>query len=361
MSEPFPLIEIEGPPEERGRSYGRQAGDRIARGFEIYGDSFKHSGADLESLSQHYLRQLEEFDASLAAELRGIAEGAELPVSVVMAMNARTELTAWDAAVDPDGCTSGLALPERTLGGKMLVAQNWDWRPACAETSVVLRIRGWNEPDILTLCEAGQLARHGMNSAGLAIAANGLQTDKENKMGGLPSPFARRRMLMETTLAEATGVLLNTPRSASHNLLLGQIDAGGRAEALNFETTPEETFYSLPEAGLFTHSNHFKHPAAILKLTDVGLLRHPESLYRDRRLRAHLEAAGASITVETFQHALADDFGAPHSICRQPAGRVDGSFSASIASVIMDPAAGEMWIAPSPYKGVAYTRYGLAA
>jgi isopenicillin-N N-acyltransferase like protein len=31
MVEPFPLIEISGPPHERGRQYGQKAADRIAR------------------------------------------------------------------------------------------------------------------------------------------------------------------------------------------------------------------------------------------------------------------------------------------------------------------------------------------
>ena len=30
--EPFPLIEVSGPPRERGRQYGQQAATRIARG-----------------------------------------------------------------------------------------------------------------------------------------------------------------------------------------------------------------------------------------------------------------------------------------------------------------------------------------
>lgn len=359
MSDPFPLIEVEGPPQERGRSYGRQAGDRIARGIDGYLEAFRARGHDFERLTRHFLVQLELFDESLAAEVRGIADGAEQPVSAIVALNARTELTSWDMAAASEECTAALAMPEQTAGGKLLHAQNWDWRPDCVETAIVLRIHAETGPDILTFCEAGQLARHGMNGAGVAITANGLQTDHENATTGLPSPFARRKMLMAETLAEAIGTLLNTPRSASHNLILSQIDVECRAEAVNFETTPTAAFWSLPEGGLLTHGNHFKHPAALLKVTDVGLLRHPESLYRDKRVHDHLASAAPAISLSTFKRALADDFGAPHSVCRRPARRADGSLSASIASIIMDAAAGEMWIAPSPYKGAVYTRYGL--
>lgn len=362
MTGPFPLIEIEGPPLARGRSYGRQAGDRIARGLDLYAKDFDRLGVDVRAAAKRYLSVLERFDAELSAEVRGIAEGAEQPVELIVALNARTELTAWDAAaaLAPDECTAALAMPERTADGSLLHGQNWDWRPDCAASSIVLLVRSVTGPDILTFCEAGQLARHGFNSVGIALTANGLQTDRENAPGGIPSPFARRRMLMAATLADAIGTVLNTPRSASHNLLLSHAGARGRSEAVNFETTPEEVFWSYPDQGLFTHGNHFKHPTALMKVRDIGLLRHPESLYRDKRVLDHLVAGGDRITMQTFADAFADDYGSPHAVCRRPAARADGSVSATVASLIMSAGTGQMWLAPSPYQGADFTEYRLA-
>ncbi|CAN0501025.1 unnamed protein product [Phaeothamnion confervicola] len=167
---------------------------------------------------------------------------------------------------------------------------------------------------------------------------------------------------MSQTLAEASDVILNTPRSASHNLMLSQIDGSGRAAAINFETTPEQLFWSFPTDGLLTHANHFKHPVALLSVKDIGLLRHPESLLRDSRAYERLDAGRASITVDTLKQVFADDFGEPHSICRPPAVRPDGSLSATVASLIMNAGSGDIWIAPSPFDGVpSYTRYKVAA
>jgi len=42
-----------------------------------------------------------------------------------------------------------------------------DWRDACRHSTVVLRIRQSGGPDILTMVEAGMLARAGLNSAGI--------------------------------------------------------------------------------------------------------------------------------------------------------------------------------------------------
>lgn len=353
MNGAFPLIEIEGPPFVRGAMYGRQAGDRIALGLAIYGLESRHSAAE------PYLAELQRLDGELAEELAGIARGAEQPVTAIAALNARSELTAWDsaAAADPDGCTAAVAMPGRTKSGRLIHGQTWDWRPQCVETAIVLRVRAPGAPTLLTFCEAGQLARHGMNAAGLALTANGLQTTGDFRRAGAPSPFARRRMLMSGSLGAAVGVLLNTPRSASHNLLLSQMDAAGRAEAINFETTPDEAFWSFPEDGLLTHANHFKHPAVVGRVADVGLLRHPESLYRDRRVRACLETDGAAIDVDSFKAAFADEFGAPNAVCRPPTPRADGSISATVAALVMDAADGRMWAAPSPYAGARYAEY----
>jgi isopenicillin-N N-acyltransferase-like protein len=358
LSSPFPLIDVDGPPRERGIAHGRQAGDRIDLGARIYADALASAGARARALG--YFEALESYDPDCAEEVRGIAEGAQQPLEIVVALNARTELTAWDSASpQADECTAALAMPERT-GGPLLHGQTWDWRPACAASSIVLRIRDDNGPDILTFCEAGQLARHGLNSAGLALTANGLQTEGDFVPGGICAPFVRRRMLASQSLAAATGILMLAPRSASHNIMLSHSGGPGESEAINFETTTSDLFWSFPEQGLLTHANHFKAPAALARLTDLGLLRHPESLYRDRRVRAHLELDGSAIGIGSFKRAFADRYGAPDAVCRSPSRRSDGSVSATVASLVMDAAAGRMWVAPSPYLGAAsYTEYRL--
>lgn len=357
---PFPLVEVEGPPLERGLAYGRQAGERIARGRAVYEQAF--NAPEFQAKAARYFDSLRAFDAELATEIEGIARGADQPLALVVGLNARTELTGWDAGpATSDECTAALAMPERTRDGRLLHGQNWDWRPACVDTSIVLRIRAVDGPDILTFCEAGQLARHGFNAAGLALTANGLQTDDERAPQAVPSPFIRRRMLMCERLADAVGVIMTAPRSASHNLLLSQTDARGRAEAVNLETTPREVFWDHPQDGLYAHANHFKIAAAQARVSDAGVLRHPESLYRDRRVLQHLRADGNVVTRATFERAFADDFGTPHAVCRSPAPRSDGSVSATVASLIMEPASGRMWLAPAPYESAAYTCYELGA
>jgi hypothetical protein len=56
---------------------------------------------------------------------------------------------------------------------------------------VVVRILRDDGPDLLTFTEAGGLARSGFNSAGIAITANYLESDRDYRELGIPLPFIR--------------------------------------------------------------------------------------------------------------------------------------------------------------------------
>src|SRR5262245_17957767 len=95
MIEAFPLIEVSGPPRERGRQYGRQAATRIARGIEHYAAQLARSsfGWDgIRSTVSDYLPRIEGFEPTYVDEMRGIAEGAGVDFEAVVLLNARTEI-----------------------------------------------------------------------------------------------------------------------------------------------------------------------------------------------------------------------------------------------------------------------------
>lgn len=95
MTAPFPLIEVSGPPRERGRQYGRQAATRIARGVEHYAAQLGRMRVDwpaVRGLVQDYLPEIERFDPTYVDEMRGIAEGAGLELEAIVLLNARTEI-----------------------------------------------------------------------------------------------------------------------------------------------------------------------------------------------------------------------------------------------------------------------------
>lgn len=364
MSRSFPLIEVGGNSRDRGVQYGEQAKVQVAAGVDIYRESFMRTGSDWDeacSLAQSFLSKVADYDHEFLVEMEGIAEGSEQPIEHIVILNARTELQFWKNQAPgkslsaQEECTAALAMPSATANGHVLHGQNWDWNPRCADSGVVLCIRSDTGPDILTFVEAGQLARSGMNSAGIALTANGLHSSADYGRVGVPNPFIRRRLLMQDRLAPALYTVTSADISFSHFLLISH--AGG--EAVGLETTPEHIFWDRPNDGLLTHANHFKIPAALAQVRDVSFLRTPETIYRDSRTAATLEKARGKVTRETFIEAFSDTYGQPDSVLRFPAARPGGVLSATVASIIMDTTDRKMWISAAPYDGNDYVEYGF--
>jgi len=359
---PFPLVEMSGPPRERGRQYGQQAADRVNRSVDYYVGQLEQAGVAwprAKALAADYMPLIEAFAPDHLEEMRGIAEGAGTDVEGIVIVNARTEMmfgaTRKDAAEGDDGCTGIIAMPEATRDGRVLHAQNWDWREQCVHTGVVLRIRRDDGPDILTFSEAGGLARSGFNAAGIAVTGNFLACDRDFRQQGVPLALLRRRILECTHFALAIHVLASNPRSCSNNMMVS--DAAG--EAIDFECAPDELFCLYPEDGLITHSNHFLHPAAQAKLRDTYIATSPDSLYRHRRVRSLLMKKHGALTLDDLRDALFDDYGTPYSVCRPPRAIAGGPVTVTAAMILMDAAKGVLQAVPGPYANRTVTEYRL--
>jgi isopenicillin-N N-acyltransferase-like protein len=364
---PAPLIEVSGPPRERGRQYGEQAAGRIRRGIEHYAEQLARDGLDwsgIRSIGSRFEREIDRYDADFVPEMRGIAEGAGVEMAAILMLNARTEMLklaqrgTQDGSGrdnDPDGCTGLVVMPEAAADGLLIHAQNWDWKVECAETSVVLRIRREDGPDILTFTEAGGLARSGLNAAGIAITANYLESDRDYRQIGVPLALIRRKVLQQRHLALALHAVATTPKSASNNMMVSQ--AGGIA--INFECAPDEAFQLHPENGVLVHANHWLSPVALAKLRDTGIASTPDSLYRDLRVRGLLAPQRGALTVDAVKQALFDDYQSPWSVCRPPRQNLSSNLSATVAQVVMVPARGEMQVAMLPALDRSFTTYTL--
>lgn len=362
---PFPLIPLSGDAATRGRLYGEQAADRIHRSVALYSGLVERNGLSrdrLNAIVQGFLGVIAAVDEDYLIEMRAIAEGARVDFLDVVMINARTEILqlAELEAVGrgtSDGCTAVVALPAITADKHLIHAQNWDWRPECALSGVVLQIRREDGPDILTFTEAGGLARCGLNAAGIALTGNYLECDRDYQSIGTPLAILRRKALEQTHLAPAIKTVATTRKSASNNMILTQADGF----AVNFECAPDETFELWPEDGLLVHSNHWLSPVARTKLRDTGLESVPDSLYRVRRVAEALAPLRGRITTDDVRRALLDDWQSPYSVCMPPVSRTgSSSISATVATIVMEPARGEMHIAPLPSLGAQFTRYALA-
>ncbi|MDB5707203.1 MAG: peptidase acyl-coenzyme A:6-aminopenicillanic acid acyl-transferase [Sphingomonas bacterium] len=362
------LIEIAGTPYERGRQYGVQAEPEIRAGISHYAAQvrdLKLEDSELARIVAAYLPSIEAFEPRYVEEMRGIADGAGVEFHHIVMINARTEVLklATNAAlrgqllgdVEPDGCTTLIVAPAAAAAGRLIHAHNWDWKMESADASVVLRIRDEEGPDILMFAEAGALGRFGFNARGIGVTANYLECDRDYRQIGVPLALIRRHALEQTHFALALRTAYTTPKSGSNNMSLTHRDG----EIFDFECAPDETFQVEPRRGVLVHANHWQSPVALAKLQERGPFAMPDSLYRDRRLRALVEPRIGSLTVDDVKATLLDDWASPWSICRPPRPSAMSNLSATVVTLVMQPALGLMEVAVLPALDPSFTSYTL--
>ncbi|ROS04139.1 C45 family peptidase [Raoultella terrigena] len=367
MTQPFPLIEISGAPYERGCQYGEQAKARIHASVAIYGDqlnALRIGQEQRDRLINSFSAIIREFDADYLDEMRGIACASGVSLEAIVMINARTEVIAQARSMQQcqtphddsikDGCTGAVILPQRSPHGKLIHGQNWDWRAECAESSVVVKIKRQQGPDILTFVEAGGLGRSGMNSAGIAITANYLRCERDYQQQGVPLSLIRRKALEQQHMALAMKVVATTPKSCSNNMILSTKEGF----AIDFECAPDESFTLYPQNGLLVHANHWESLPARCKVREEGIDASPDSLYRSWRVHELLNAY-AKPGEEEMKNAFFDDFGSPYSVCRPPRPGFSSDLSATVAMIVMTPAEGMMDVVPLPALNRDFTRYTL--
>src|SRR5947199_124581 len=73
---------------------------------------------------------------------------------------------------------------------------------------------------VVTVAEAGMVAKTGLNSAGVGLCVNLLLSDRDGRRGGVPYHVVLRAALEADCLTLAIRAVAMSPRSASVNILL---------------------------------------------------------------------------------------------------------------------------------------------
>src|SRR5689334_14246528 len=258
----LPTIEISGADaRDRGRQYGEAARTLIERSLAFYAESVPRATGlawtEVLERAPHWVPVIEPHAPELLEEVGGIAEGSGRTFAEILALNSRGELTRGNPFEDDgrrdDGCTSFAILPAANPLGHVWSGQNWDLWAGVADTIVLLRISQPGKPTVIGHVEAGQLARHGANSAGLSLNANGLGAGFGRGLA-VPGTFVRRMVLESWDLYDALQVVFGVRQSLSSNLLLTHRDGF----AIDVETTPGRHGWMYPTDGLLVHGNHFQ-------------------------------------------------------------------------------------------------------
>lgn len=346
---------------ERGREYGAQAASLIAYSVETYRQVFEHyAGWDWATVTRHartYVPAVEAYRAHLVQEMRGIAEGAQLAFTDVLALNVRTEVMfAAVARSAAGGCTAFAALPEATANGHTLVGQNWDWKPDVAASVVVLEAEPDKGPAFVTVVEAGLLAKAGLNAAGLGLVTTALVSDADRGEPGVPHHVILRAIPESERVSQALYGITHHRRSSSANYLIAHRDG----EAVNVEAAPGDysrVFVAFPQDGLLSHTNRFTSPRFGLK--DVEVWDGPGSLLRQQRAQRLLGARRGRLDVASLREVMSDHFSYPDSVCAHPDPSLPSVEQyATQFSIVMDLDAAPIWLTRGNPCRSAYQRVG---
>lgn len=107
-------------------------------------------------------------------------------------------------------------------------------------------------PDMMIVTEAEQLARYGINQAGICLGVNRLHRVHNKKIYGVPSVFMRRTIIQQDCYADAVNKLFDAEGMLPLYYLIGCADG----DAMGFEVLKDGNLVLYPDGGLIVHSNH---------------------------------------------------------------------------------------------------------
>jgi hypothetical protein len=323
-----------GPPRQRGEIIGRAHRDAIGRLVALRTTPSAAIGPYAECVR----RQL----PWIAEEVTGLAAGSGITADDAWWLQLRRELNPYPAA---DCSTAAFAQAG-------LVGQTVDLPPELGQGLHVLDLRpdtgpdtdttpDTDEPAALVVTFAGLLGYLGVNSAGLAVAINMVQSADWGV--GVPPYLLVRAVLRCRGLDEAVEVLRRTPRASSRCLTLL---AGHDAVVVEMTATDLRT----STASVIAMTNHFTHPDLVPSDASDATTRM-ESRLRRRRLRTRLDSAAPTLdglretlSDPAFQVGAADLEAFRPQASRAPQG--EPGPLATVATVLLEPRRGAIHLRP---------------
>lgn len=303
-------VSEEGTARERGLRFGdaqREAVQGTLAAYErIFRDACGLNAAAVRSFGERVGERLRGEHPEALEEIAAIARGARIDEPLLMAVNARTELL---AGASPPECSAIGVLPERS-GGHTLLAQNWDWHPDLRESVVLWTIV---EPDgrwLVTMTEAGMLAKIGLNSRGLGLCLNILGTSADGGPDGIPLHVLMRLALQRCDDVFTAGALLEASQvSGSSCFNLG--NPGGAVAS--YEVSPAGVSRIEPEDGVLVHTNHFLEPPG--HADDLYRRDLPSTLERLDELDRRVRRAPGQIDAAAVKETLRSHDAWPNGVC----------------------------------------------
>ena len=299
----------EGTARERGLRFGEAQREAVEGTLVAYKRLFSEAcGLDTAAVRSFGERVGERVCAEhpeAHEEIAAIARGAGVDEPVLMAVNARTELL---AGATPPECSAIGVLPEQS-GGRTVLAQNWDWHPDLRESVVLWTIV---EPDgrwLVTMTEAGMLAKIGMNSRGLGLCLNILGCSADGGAGGIPVHVLTRLLLQRCDDVATAGALLQASEVSGSSCF----NVASPGALASYEVSPAGVARIEPEDGVLLHTNHFLEPPGDAE--DVHRRDSPSTLARLEELDRRVRSAPGQVDAAAVKDALRSHDAGPNAVC----------------------------------------------
>jgi isopenicillin-N N-acyltransferase-like protein len=338
-------VSSEATPGERGRAFGEAQRERIEKVAGIYARLFElKAGLDesaVHELGDQAVEQIANWAPELLEEMQGISEGSGVDLTVIGALNARTELLA--ASGGATECSTIAVLGSATRDGRPVSIQTWDWHEELADCWIVWEIAHADGRRVRTLTEAGIVGKIGVSGAGVGIHLNILGHQHDGPPVGVPVHVACRRALDEADGAVSALELLATAAVSASSAVTVVADDSEGGVACTVELSPAGPGFVTPDArGVLVHTNHFladpgRHGDRMVRETPDSVLRLDHAQRRMARLsEGEIDAAGVLETLTSHR-------GGQGAICCHPApGAGFGDRWTTLATIVLEPAAGEM-------------------
>lgn len=237
----FKVINLSGNHGDIGYAHGQYLKDRIHKTIDYYLGLFDLPRDELKNISDKYYRVIFDEAKCYCDEIEAIAEGAGVEPWYIYALNARSEIFNIKMAE----CTSLYFKETKLLG------QNWDWASYFEPLITVINIKYDNGHKITTLTEPGMLAKIGMNSAGVGVCLNILQSEISSL--GIPVHICLRMALDSHDFKSAEQKLMTAAKGKASHILLA--DDQGNCSGLEFKD--RQLFRLKPADGYLVHTNHY--------------------------------------------------------------------------------------------------------
>ena len=333
------LVIARGTPYDRGATIGQAMAASAARSVAFnrrYAEAQGLDRATLESMLAPYLAAAGSAYPNLVEQIRGIADGAGVPLLDAFFANAFEEVygiveLATPSPVALERCTDVVLRGS----GRTLLGHTEQWYAGDDGTAIMVLDVPDDGPAVLAPVAAGTLPLVGMNEHGAAFGTMSLSATDERV--GIPRALVARDVLDAHDPDDATARATRAGRAGGYSYLAAF--PGGRAFAIETTATREAVIAT------HVHTNHAFDAVVGASACEAS----PGSRSRLARVSALAEAAAASgpePTVAVMRSILADHGAEGQDICVHP-DPADGDEGATILfAMICEPETRTMWVAP---------------